>query len=102
MRTPTDESAASHSAASWHRLSGLPENVTGDGVVVQPDPGLRLQAEKQALRAAARRISHSHAPDEARTLARLAASYLLAGDVETAARYLTQAERIIDEQRDDL
>lgn len=88
-----------HSPAAWHRRSGLPDDVTDDGLTVPANPGLRLQAEKLALRSAARRISHSHAPEEARTLARLAASYLLAGDVETAARYLTQAEHIVDQQR---
>jgi hypothetical protein len=82
----------------WHTLSGLPDNVTGDGMTVEADPGLRLQAEKQALRAAAHRISHSHAPEDARTLARLATSYLLAGDRETAARYLAQAERILEQK----
>jgi len=85
-------------AAMWHKLSGLPDNVTDQGIVVQADPGLRLQAEKRALRAAAHRISHSHAPEQAHTLARLAASYLLAGDVETATRYLAQAERILEER----
>ena len=35
--------------------------------------------------------------DEPRGLARLAASYLLAGDVETARRYVTRARECIEE-----
>jgi hypothetical protein len=81
----------------WHALSATPDDVTDTGIVVHADPGRRLQAEKQALRAAAHRLSHSHAPEQVRTLARLAASYLLAGDVETAMRYLAQAERMVEE-----
>lgn len=98
---PTDDASTTHTAAAWHKRSGLPDDVTDTGLTVPADPGLRLQAEKLALRAAARRISHAPAPQEARTLARLATSYLRAGDVETAARYLAQAERIIGEQRDE-
>ena len=36
-------------------------------------------------------------PDETRGLARLAASYLIAGDVETARRYVTRARESIEE-----
>jgi hypothetical protein len=77
--------------ARWHRLSGLPDNVTDDGQVVSPDAGRRTQTEKTLLRAAIARIRDEHPSEEARTLARLAASYLLAGDVETARRYLDRA-----------
>lgn len=77
--------------ARWHRLSGLPDNVTDDGEVISEDAGRRTQSEKALLRAAIARLSESHASDEARNLARLAASYLLAGDVETARRYLDRA-----------
>ncbi len=86
-------------AVAWHKLGAAPENVTDRGDVVQADPGLRMQAEKRGLRAAAQRLSHGHAPQEARTPARLAASYLLAGDVETARRYLDQAEKMAEESR---
>jgi hypothetical protein len=77
--------------ARWHRLSGLPDNVTDDGQVVSQDAGRRAQAEKAALRGAIERIRDEHPSEEARNLARLAASYLLAGDVETARRYLDRA-----------
>ncbi len=85
--------------ARWHKLSALPDDVTGDGSVVHVEPGQKLQAEKQILRATAGRLAHSDAPLAVRTLARLAGSYLLAGDVETAQRYLSQAERLLDESR---
>ena len=98
MQSDKSPAPPDRDAAMWHKLSGLPDDVTDKGDVVHADPGLRLQAEKRALRAAAHRISHSHAPEQARTLARLAASYLLAGDVETATRYLAQAERILEER----
>jgi hypothetical protein len=77
--------------ARWHRLSGLPDNVTDDGEVVSEDPGRRTQSEKAVLRAAIARIRDEHPSEEARNFARLAASYLLAGDVETARRYLDRA-----------
>jgi hypothetical protein len=77
--------------ARWHRLSGLPDNVTDDGEIVSEDPGLRTQSEKAQLRAAIARIRDGHPSEEARSLARLATSYLLAGDVETARRYLDRA-----------
>ncbi len=82
---------AESEVARWHRLSGLPDNVTDDGEVVSQDAGRRTQSEKALLRAAIARLSESHPSEEARSLARLAASYLLAGDVETARRYLDRA-----------
>lgn len=85
-------------AAMWHKLSGAPEGVTDDGVVVRASVGDRLQAEKQILRAKAQRLGHEGSSRRLRSLGRLAASYLLAGDVETARRYLDQAERLLDEQ----
>ena len=77
--------------ARWHRLSGLPDNVTDDGQVVSQDAGRRTQSEKALLRAAIARLRDEHPTEEARSLARLAASYLLAGDVETARRYVERA-----------
>lgn len=77
--------------ARWHRLSGLPDNVTDDGLVVSNDPGRHMQTEKAQLRAAIERVRSEHPSAEARNLAHLAASYLLAGDVETAQRYLDRA-----------
>ena len=96
---PDDEQSASHErdVAKWHKLSATPDDVTDQGVVVHVDPGQKLRAEKQALRATAQRLAHGDAPYEVRTMARLAASYLLAGDVETASRYLDQAERMLQE-----
>ena len=70
----------------WHRLSGLPDNVTDEGEIVEADGGRRLRSEKAQLRATIADLSTAQAPNEVRGLARLAASYLLAGDVETATR----------------
>lgn len=78
--------------AAWHRLSGLPDNVTEDGEIVPSSSGTRLQIEKAQLRAAIARIrDNANASVETKTQARLAASYLLAGDVETARRCLHRA-----------
>jgi hypothetical protein len=75
----------------WHRLSGLPDNVTDDGEIVEVDAGRRLSAEKALLRASIAELSATGMPDETRNLARLAASYILAGDAETARRYVSRA-----------
>ena len=72
----------------WHRLSGLPDNVTDAGEIVEADAGRRLSAEKALLRAAIAELSATQMPIETRGLARLAASYLIAGDAETARRYV--------------
>lgn len=77
--------------ARWHRLSGQPDNVTDDGEIVSADAGRRLQMEKAQLRATITQIRESDAPAAAKADARLAASYLLAGDVETARRYVARA-----------
>ena len=77
--------------ARWHRLSGLPDNVTEDGEVVPAEAGKRASSEKAQMRAAIARLRESHPSEAGRSLARLAASYLLAGDVETARRYLERA-----------
>jgi hypothetical protein len=95
---PDDESnPQQRDVPFWHKLSGTADDVTDKGVVVHIDPGQKLRAEKQALRATAHRLAHGDAPYAVRTLARLAASYLLAGDVETARRYLDQAERMLQD-----
>ncbi len=88
---------AESDVAKWHRLSGLPDNVTDDGEIISRDPGLKTQSEKMLLRASIARIRDGHGPQEARDLARLAASYLLAGDVETARRYFERAAACADE-----
>ena len=88
---------AESDVAKWHRMSGLPDNVTDDGEVVSRDLGLKTQSEKLLLRAAIARLRDGRGPQEARDLARLAASYLLAGDVETARRYVERAERCVEE-----
>lgn len=75
----------------WHRLGGLPDNVTDDGIIVTADDGLRTRTEKALLRAAIADLSRPEMPDFVRGQARLAASYLLAGDVETARRYVNAA-----------
>lgn len=80
--------------ARWHRMGGLPDNVTDDGEIVPVEAGRRASWEKAELRAAIARIHDSHPSEEARNLAKLAASYLLAGDAETARRYLERARAI--------
>jgi hypothetical protein len=78
--------------ARWHRLSGLPDNVTDKGEIVSTSPGARLQTEKAQLRAWIARVRDSaDASPEAKNLARLATSYLLAGDVETARHYIARS-----------
>jgi hypothetical protein len=81
--------------AMWHRLSGLPDNVTDEGEIVEADGGRRLRSEKAQLRATIADLSTAQVPNEVRGLARLAASYLLAGDVETATRYVSRAREIL-------
>ncbi len=83
--------------AMWHALSGLPDNVTGEGIVVRREPGRELSIEKEALRAAIARLRAADAPEEVQNLARLAAGYLLAGDMETARRYVARAEMVISD-----
>ena len=80
--------------ARWHRLSGMPDNVTDEGEVVSAEAGRRASTEKAQMRAAIARIRETHPDEEARNLAKLAASYLLAGDAETARRYLERANAI--------
>ena len=75
----------------WHKRSGCPDNVTDEGEVVDADEGLRLQSEKQLLRAEIAALSGSPAPGEVQNAARLAASYLVAGGLETARRYVNLA-----------
>jgi hypothetical protein len=75
----------------WHRRSGLPDNVTDDGEIVSGGEARRQQAEKDQLRREIAALSDPATPDRARSLARLAGSYLLAGDAETARRYVERA-----------
>jgi hypothetical protein len=77
--------------AMWHLLSGSPDNVTEDGEIVPSDPGIRLRSEKELLRSAIETLRAVQEPGEVSDLARLAASYLLAGDAETAQRYVNAA-----------
>jgi hypothetical protein len=81
--------------AMWHRLSGLPDNVTDDGEVVSAHAGQRAQIAKDQLRAEIARLRAVRDPSEVAALARLAASYLLAGDVETARRYVSRAQELL-------
>ncbi len=76
-------------------MSGLPDNVTDDGLIVEASPGQRLQAEKQALRQTIASLRDPELPAAVNNLARLAAGYLLAGDVETANRYVTMAHDLL-------
>ena len=85
--------------AMWHKLSGTPDNVTDDWVIVDVDAGLRTRSDKALLRAAIASLSAPDVPGNVRGMARLAASYLLAGDVETARRYVNAARELLDAGR---
>jgi hypothetical protein len=88
--------------AMWHLLSGAPDNVSEDGQVIQFDRSLQQRSEKELLRAAIEELRRSEAPAEVRSLGKLAASYLLAGDVETAMRYVNTARaRLASRESDD-
>jgi hypothetical protein len=75
----------------WHLLSGSPDNVSADGEVVEIDRSLQQRSEKELLRNAIEEMRHKAAPAEVRNLGRLASSYLRAGDLETAMRYVNAA-----------
>jgi hypothetical protein len=81
--------------AMWHLLSGSPDNVTDDGQVVDVDRSAGQRSEKEVLRAAIEKLRRSDAPAEVRNLGRLAASYLRAGDAETATRYVNRARALL-------
>ena len=97
MNDDADTTPHPSEVAMWHRLSGLPDNVTDEGEIVEADGGRRLRSEKAHFRATIADLSTAQAPNEARVLARLAASYLLAGDVETATRYVSRARELLSE-----
>ena len=79
----------------WHLLSGQPDNVTDEGLVVRADPGYQLAQEKDVLRAAIARLGRFSNGSEVRSMARLAGSYLLAGDIESARRYIGMAQELL-------
>jgi len=97
MTAEHDSARPPSEVAMWHLLSGVPDNVTEDGEVVRADASLELRAEKELLRAAIEDLRSAQRSDEVRSLARLAASYLLAGDMETATRYVTLARERLAE-----
>jgi hypothetical protein len=100
MADETHSTPRPSDVAMWHRLSGLPDNVTDDGEIVEADAGRRLSVEKALLRASIAELGATGMPDETRSLSRLAASYLLAGDAETARRYVGRARESIEEAND--
>ena len=51
MNEVADSPPRPSEVAMWHRLSGLPDNVTDAGDIVEVDAGRRLSAEKALLRA---------------------------------------------------
>ncbi len=85
--------------AMWHRLSGQPDNVTDKGEIVERAAGRRTQSEKELLRGEIAWLKEAGGPGRVAGLARLAGSYLLAGDVETARRYVAQAREALEEGR---
>jgi hypothetical protein len=78
-------------ASRWHQLGGLPDNVTEDGEIVSSFAGQRAQITKDQLRVEITRLRTVGEPAEVAILARLASGYLLAGDAETAGRYVSKA-----------
>ncbi len=78
--------------AMWHKLSGLPENVTDEGHIVDAHDARRQQADEELLYAAIMTLSRIEASEQGRCLGRLAASYLVAGDIEAARRYVEAAQ----------
>jgi len=58
----TDTPPQPSDVAMWHRLSGLPDNVTDAGDIVEVDAGRRLSAEKALLRAAIAELSAAQMP----------------------------------------
>ncbi len=82
----------------WHRLSGQPDNVTDQGEIVERAAGRRTQSEKELLRGEIAWLKEAGGPGRVAGLARLAASYLLAGDVETARRYASAAREALADQ----
>jgi hypothetical protein len=93
--TEKNSSRVPSEVAMWHLLSGTPDNVTEDGQVVESGAALRLRSEKEILRGTIEKLRAAEQPEEVRSLARLAASYLLAGDVETASRYVNTAQQLL-------
>lgn len=96
MNDETERPAQPSDVAMWHKLSGTPDNVTEDGEIVDADAGLRTRSDKALLRAAIASLSAPDVSSNVRGMARLAASYLLAGDVETARRYVNSARELLD------
>ncbi len=94
-RMSTHHNRSTSEVAHWHLLSGAPDNVTEDGDVIGADSGLRLQVQKDLLRGEIARLRRHDLPAQVTGLARLAGSYLLAGDVETARRYLAAAREAL-------
>jgi hypothetical protein len=95
MRVEPDAPRRPSEVAMWHKLSGLPDNVTDEGDYVAADSGRRARSEKAVLRAAIADLSAADMPEPVRSRARLAASYLLAGDAETARRYVAAAQELL-------
>ncbi len=86
-----DASNMKSEVAMWHELSGTPDDVTSEDEVVTIRRELRWHAERALLRDQIEHLSGPASPIEVRGMARLAASYMLAGDAETARRYLLRA-----------
>jgi hypothetical protein len=101
MTDDTNPRPRESEVAMWHRLSGLPDNVTDDGQIVPGGEGRRGHAEKEQLRAAIADLLQHGRPDEVRSAARLAASYLIAGDAETARRYVSRGYEFLEQHKKD-
>ena len=78
--------------AFWHDLGDLPEDATSEGWVVRKEAARRLHADRLVLQGRIEILNQPCQPADVQRAARLAASYLIAGDVETAMRYVAAAE----------
>jgi ribosomal protein S18 acetylase RimI-like enzyme len=86
--------------AAWHKLSGLPDDATEEGEVVARPVVRRSEGDRQLLRATILALRHGAHSTAVRSLARLANSYLLAGDAETARRYIARAQDLVRQEEE--
>ena len=70
MNDETEPPSQPSDVAMWHKLSGIPDNVTDDGEIVDIDAGLRTRSDKALLRAAIATLSDPDVPSEVRGMAR--------------------------------
>jgi hypothetical protein len=93
MKRKAEPSDGLSDLAMWHRLSGLPDNVTDDGDIVHTSDAARQRVDKELLRTAIAALTRcDDGPAMVRSLAELAAKYFDGGDFEAAGRYAHAAQ----------